>query len=65
MGVEWHPVENSKLASAGVWSDYHFVFDNETYAWSQAGMVSSNFGIEGKSVMHSSAYLSKFLGYTQ
>lgn len=49
MGVEWHPVENSKLASAGA-SPYPTTFLDKppTRCILQAGMVSSNSGIEGR-----------------
>jgi hypothetical protein len=46
MGVEWHPVENSKLASAGAIASTHH-FHSHFYSSSQAGMASSSFGIEG------------------
>jgi hypothetical protein len=39
MGVEWHPVENSKLASAGATPHHNVALDHRTDASFQAGMV--------------------------
>jgi hypothetical protein len=46
MGVEWHPVENSKLASAGAMPDHNYAFNHWIHELFQAGMVSSSSGIE-------------------
>lgn len=63
MGVEWHPVENSKLASAGA-SPYSTTFLDKppTRCILQAGMVSSNSGIEGR--MHVQSHVRRVIKIT-
>jgi hypothetical protein len=57
MGVEWHPVENSKLASAGASSNPNAFLDNLQYgAFCRLGWSHQVLGLSDK-YLHAQAYV--------